>query len=590
MIDSIFRYFRGQEDTDPSFIRLTRNILLFALSATILSMVAVAFRAGPSSRLIVSVLIITSLLEITAFLFVLRGNIILAKAVIPITLVIAITIIAYGTHSIHDVSTMALPVIIIIASLLQGNRATIVTLPFAIIAILLLGTLDMLGMTSTIIASRTGIDDIVVMITLLITSTGILNLLIGRFNQAVERARSNELAQIEANAKLKELQVTLEQRIVERTAELEEANQRNELRAQQFEAITMVGNAVSSIRSLEELLPKITELISKQFGYYHVGIFLNDASNTNAVLSAANSEGGKEMIQRGHRLKIGKQGIVGFAISTGQARIVIDVGQDAVFFGNPELSETRSEMALPLKIGETIVGALDVQSKSPSAFTEEDTRVLSLLADQVSMAIENARLFDQTRRSLAESEALYRQYIRQAWNRLPKEQNLLGFRYNVRGATPIDSILPAKAGNDLVEKSAIASSPCISVPLVIRGETIGTLSVQVPSETEINEDQMDLVHAVAERVSLSAENARLFEETTRRAERERLVSDITVKIRSTNDPDAMINLALEELKEALGATKVQLIPHALQRSHMTQSLEIPTTRVDDEENNKAVNK
>jgi GAF domain-containing protein len=587
MIDSILRYFKGPEDTDPSFIRLTRNILLFALFATLLSMIAVAIRSGPSARLIVSVLSIVSLLEIITLLFVLRGNIILAKAAIPIALVIAITIIAYGTHSIHDISTVAFPVIIIIASLLQGKRATVVTLPFALFAVLLLGTLDMLGLTSTIIASRTGIDDIVVMITLLITSSGILNLLIGRFNQAVERARANELAQIEANSKLKELQVTLEQRIVERTAELEEVNRRNEQRAQQFEAITLVGNAISSIRSLEELLPKITQLISEQFGYYHVGIFLNDASNTNAVLSAANSEGGKKMIQRGHRLKIGKQGIVGFTVSTGQPRIALDVGKDAVYFGNPELAETRSEMALPLKIGEIIVGALDVQSKLASAFTDDNTRVLTLLADQVSMAIENARLFDQTRRSLAESEALYRQYIRQAWKRLPKEQNLLGFRYNVRGASPIETRQQAKAESDSAGKRATYSSPSISVPLVIRGETIGTLSVLIPAETGINEDQMDLVHAIAERVALSAENARLFEETTRRAERERLVSDITVKIRSSNDPDAMINLALEELKLALGATKVELIPHTLQSSDTKQHVEIPTTRVRDTQNDKA---
>ena len=102
------------------------------------------------------------------------------------------------------------------------------------------------------------------------------------------------------------------------------------------------------------------------------------------------------------------------------------------------------------------------------------------------------------------------------------------------------------------------------------------LSVQIPDEKNINENQLDLVNAVAERVALSAENARLFEETTRRAERERLVSDITVKIRSTNDPDAMIRIALDELKQALGASKVQLIPHSLQKSHTRQQSEIPT--------------
>jgi GAF domain-containing protein len=295
------------------------------------------------------------------------------------------------------------------------------------------------------------------------------------------------------------------------------------------------------------------------------------------------------MILRGHQLRIGEQGIVGYSISTGQPRIALDVGTDAVFFGNPELPETRSEIALPLKIGETVVGALDVQSKEGAAFTEGDTTILSLLADQVSMAIENARLFDQTRRSLAESEALYRQYIRQAWNRLPKEQKLVGFRYDDRGAIPIETN-PSPKTITVEALASKPSTPCISVPLVIRGETIGILSVQVPSEKNINEHQMDLVNAVADRVALSAENARLFEETTRRAERERLVSDITVKIRSTNDPDTMIQLALEELKQALGASNVQLVPHTLQKPDINQHSEIPTTRVIDSQVSRIIKK
>jgi GAF domain-containing protein len=377
---------------------------------------------------------------------------------------------------------------------------------------------------------------------------------------------------------MQETLFNLEDRVRERTASLAAATKESEKRAKQFEAITLVGSAISSIRSLDDLLPKITELISQQFSYYHVGIFLNDANNENAILSAANSEGGKQMLSRGHQLKIGEQGIVGYAISTGSPRIALDVGEDAVYFGNPELPNTRSEIALPLKIGKEVVGALDVQSIEASAFGEEDISVLSLLADQVSLAIENARLFDQARKSLAESEALYRQYLRQAWNRLPKEQNLAGFRYNARGASPIETKLQKDTVTYKQEVQDEIKKPCISVPIAIRGETIGTLSVQVSNEKNINENQMDLVNAVAERVALSAENARLFEETTRRAERERLVSDITVKIRSTNDPDVMIKIALEELKQALGASRVQLVPHSLQKSDTKQQTEIPTTR------------
>ncbi|HET8562246.1 MAG TPA: GAF domain-containing protein, partial [Candidatus Binatia bacterium] len=275
-----------------------------------------------------------------------------------------------------------------------------------------------------------------------------------------------------------------------------------------------------------------------------------------AILSATNSEGGRKMLARRHRLRVGKQGIVGNVTASGKPRIAMDVGVDAVFFDNPELPDTHSEMALPLKSEEHVVGALDVQSTEKGAFTDEDVQMLSLLAKQVSLAIENARLFDETRSALAEAEAVSRQFTREAWGRLPVEHHLLGYRYTVTGASPLDKPIGFSASD---QERQIASNR-VAIPIELRGETIGTLVVQSPSLEALNQDQMDLIKAVAERVALSAENARLFDETTRRAERERLVSEITGKIRSVQDPQAMIQTAMDELRNALGASRVEVIP------------------------------
>jgi GAF domain-containing protein len=576
MIKSLNRYFQTPEDNDPVFIRLTRNILIFTLFATLLPIAVVVAKPGESAPVTISVLIIAGMLELVALVLVLRGKIILARAIVPIALVVAITIIAFGAHSIHDISVVALPVVMIIATLLQGRRATAITLPFAVLAIITLGTLDMLGVTTSVVASRTGIDDILIGIILLVASSGILNLLIGRLNQAVETAQANELAQIEANTELRELQTSLEQRVSERTFDLEEANKRIEHRAKHFEAIALISGASTSIRSLEELLPRITHLISEHFGFYHAGIFLIDASNSYATLSAANSEGGKNMLARGHQLKIGEQGIVGDVASTGKPRIALDVGKDAIYFDNPDMPDTRSEMALPLVIGDRIVGVLDVQSTESAAFDEEDIQTMSILADQVSLAIENARLFEESSKSLAEAEVLYRQYLRQAWGRMPKEQRLEGYKYSAMGAVPIERIDTTNKNDKQTEKR---NRPEIAVPIMLRGEPIGTLAVQVPETGLVNEDHMDMIKAVAERVAISAENARLFEETNRRAERERLVTAITAKIRSTNNPDVMIQTALDELKTALGATRVQLVPHDLETSEPEIDSQSPTQPV-----------
>jgi len=364
---------------------------------------------------------------------------------------------------------------------------------------------------------------------------------------------------------------TLEQRVsertvelTERTAELEAANKEVRARAAQLEALAQVAHSTASMRDLRELLPQIANAISENFGFYHVGVFLLDEAGEYAVLSATNSEGGNKMLERKHRLRVGQEGIVGYVTAAGKARIAMDVGTDAVFFDNPELPDTHSEMALPLKAENRIMGALDVQSTERAAFTDEDIKMLSLLADQVSLAIENARLFDETRNALAEAQAISRQFTREAWGHVPVEHKLLGYRYTIAGAVPLNEPVDVSAelGNGKNRDHQKKANQTI-VPIELRGETIGTLVVQSPSTNKLNEEQINLIKAVAERVALSAENARLFEETTRRAERERLVSDITGKIRSGNDPQAMIQTAMEELRKALGASRVEVIPQSV---------------------------
>ncbi|MBI5965410.1 MAG: GAF domain-containing protein [Chloroflexi bacterium] len=356
-------------------------------------------------------------------------------------------------------------------------------------------------------------------------------------------------------ATVKEMIHSLEKRVEERTSALKDELGKGEHRGRQFETITKVAQVINAAQNLQELLPRISEVVSEQFGYYHVGIFLNDAANHYATLSAANSPGGKKMLKRSHQLKIGEQGIVGYVTGTGNPRIALDVGEDNVYFNNPDLPDTHSEMALPLKIAGQIIGALDVQSTVPNAFSDDDVDVLSTLADQISLAIQNARLFDQTQKALAESEAVYRQNFRDSWDRLPEKQNLKGYRYTASGASPL-----VETWSDEDQSTQPNQRREMSVPIILRGETIGTLSVQIPKNERISADQADLIKAVAERVALSAENARLFEETTTTATRERLVSDITNKIRSTNDPQEMMKTAMTELQRILGATRVEIIP------------------------------
>lgn len=575
MITALSKFFESPEDKDPTFIRLVRNILIFTLVATIVSaLINIITLPAADLAVTVAVLVGAALVEMIALVYTLRGKVSMAKAIIPVALIITITVVALSADSIHDISIIAYPLILISATLLQGRRAMIVTTPLAVAGLVLLGILDMLGLSRSPFASQTGIDELLIGVLLLLTGSAFLHLLTTRLHTAINGARQNEQAQLATNQELRNLQISLEERVRERTSELtqrglelEQISMQAHRRATQFEAVTQVTQDITSIRDLQDLLPRIATVVSDKFGFYHVGLFLLDEVNEYAVLTATNSEGGKKMLARHHRLRVGEQGIVGNVTHTGQPRIAMDVGADAVFFDNPELPDTHSEMALPLLSNNRVIGALDVQSTETGAFGEEDIQMLSLLANQVSLAIENARLFEETRRALAESEAISRQTTREAWKKLPTEQKLLGYRYSLTGATPLNKPIDLSGAEKRKVKSAQAESTRVVVPIELRGETIGSLVVQSPESGTLSQDQIDLVKAVAERVAISAENARLFDETTRRAERERTVSDITGKIRSVNDPQAMIQIAIEELRNALGASRVEIVPQTIQGAH-----------------------
>ena len=482
------------------------------------------------------------------------------------TIWLASTMIALSGSGVRGTAFTSYFVVMLMAGLLLGWKPAIGFTILSIAAGFGLAYAENIGIINYVPGAAFGVA--IEGTVLFIFGSIFLYLIISSLRGAVQRSSVAAAKLRESNQQLTELRDELELRVEDRTRELanrnqelDQANSQIHRRAAQFEALAQVTQAITSIRDLQELLPHITNVISDRFGFYHVGIFLLDDVNEFAVLSAANSEGGKQMLERRHRLRVGQQGIVGNVALTGNPRIAMDVGEDAVFFDNPELPDTHSEMALPLKSAKLIVGALDVQSTEIGAFTEEDIQMLSLLADQVSLAIENARLFDETRRALSEAESISRQLTREAWLRMPVETKLLGYRYGIAGSSPLHQRL------DLTEFSKSETSQKetgqVVVPIVLRGETIGSLVVQSPSTVELNQDQIDLIKAVAERVALSAENARLFEETTRRAERERLVSDITGKIRSVNDPQSMIQTAMEELRKALGASKVEVVPQSV---------------------------
>lgn len=360
-------------------------------------------------------------------------------------------------------------------------------------------------------------------------------------------------------SRLRETLAGLERNVEERTAQLVAANERNERRAKQFEAIAHVAHTISSTRELDSLLAQITTSINREFGFYHVGIFLVDRAREFAILSAANSEGGQAMLARGHRLKVGEQGLVGYVTGTGTARVALDTGADAVFFNNPDLPNTRSEITLPLRAGEETIGALDVQSDKPNAFSQEDINILSTLADQVSIAIQNAKQFEETRKALAESEALSRQFIQTGWQQFTKRQQLAGVHHTGARA----NLLYKKNGKDESQSGTgqlkgKGRGAVLSMPVKLRGEVIGSVEVRAPDNREWDQDDMDIVSAIIERAAITMENARLLVESQKRAAKERTIGEISAKISALSDIDDLIKTAAQELGRTLPGAEIAI--------------------------------
>lgn len=361
----------------------------------------------------------------------------------------------------------------------------------------------------------------------------------------------------ETNNELKDIRLNLEKRVEERTTELQKASSQLEYRAARLQASSEISQIISLDvdKDFRDLLNETTRVLSEKTGYYHIGIFILDQNNEFAVLRAANSSGGQNMLARQHQLKVGGTGIVGYVSQSGRPRIALDTGADAVFFNNPDLPETRSEMALPLKVGSKVIGVLDIQSTQPGAFDDDDAAILGTLANQIAIIIQNS-LISRGVNSLGRS---FNQNT--TWNR---EEKSKGYSYLPDGSiaavsenkNPVIEKSITTGQTVVLDKPASGSQSSLAVPVKIRDTIIGVIHIEsAQGNRKWSEDEVALAQAVSERAALALENARLFEETERSAERERVISLVTSRIGEANRFDRILHTTIQELGRTLGASR-----------------------------------
>ncbi|MBN8655145.1 MAG: GAF domain-containing protein [Anaerolineae bacterium] len=350
--------------------------------------------------------------------------------------------------------------------------------------------------------------------------------------------------------------VTLEENVSSRTKDL--ARLANELRT-----IAEVNRELAAIRDQDTLLNVSASLIRERLGYYHVGIFLVDEKDEYAVLRGASSVSAEQMLAQNYKLRVGETGLVGNVTLTGKAYIAQDVGLDAVHFNNPFLPETRSEIALPLRSYNVTIGALDIQAKTSGAFDERDIQTLQVLADQLAAAIENAELVRRLEETLRELSKANQEKTRQVWQSTINTQMASAYEYDGLQIRPIpqdiDPELAARLENGRPIVTNMNSKNTLLVPLMVLGQVIGVIGLEKDDmEKHWSEEQIIIAQAAANRAALTLENARLFEESNRRAAKEGSIFAATSRISSTSSMENILKAAAEELDKVLGASEITI--------------------------------
>ncbi len=329
-----------------------------------------------------------------------------------------------------------------------------------------------------------------------------------------------------------------------------------EEQVRQRAAVVEVSQVTNAILDAEVLLQQAVDLIRERFGLYYVGLFLKDATGTWAVLRAGTGSAGAAMLARGHRIKLG-EGMIGWSVAQGESRVAAHAGADAVRLATEELPQTRSEAAIPLRSRGVTIGALTVQDDQEATFDENLIQSLQIMADQVAVAIDNARLLREAQAALEAEKRAYGELSARAWTSLLTARAVRGYIAREDGDAPVlaqsTSPAPDAAPDDGEDLNVFA------LPIQVRGNVLGTLRARKAGTWSSHEAA--LLEDLGSQLGSALEGARLYEDTQRRAAREQAIRAVTDEMQLATDLESLMRITTQELIKILGGSHayVQMI-------------------------------
>ncbi len=323
-----------------------------------------------------------------------------------------------------------------------------------------------------------------------------------------------------------------------------------------------ITEELAVLKNPQSILELTVNLIRSRLNYYHASVFLVDDEKDFAVIKASTGEAGQQLLARNHKLHFG-EGVVGYAVQKGEVRIASNVLLDSVHYKNPLLPDTRSEVAIPLIYRNEVIGALDVQSVEENVFTEEDLETLKLIANGLASTIYNAQEISKLNEQIAGLKNKNTGIAVSNWDTyLSRKKRTLSLSVQNNQLLPLET--PDEDITEVIKqkcrivKNAVENGGNFSVlamPIKIRDEVIGVIDVHVDLPY-VPENLLQLSDAINARLSIALENARLVEELEDRTVQEKLITQITNKVRATTEIDQILKTAAEELGRSLGASEV----------------------------------
>jgi GAF domain-containing protein len=345
------------------------------------------------------------------------------------------------------------------------------------------------------------------------------------------------------NRELQAIRASLEHRVSERTRILQTA--------------TEVSRAAIAVHDVEELLLQMVDLIHSRLGLGDVGLFLLEGDGQFASLRAGT---GLLVAGQGHQLEVGGDSVIGQCLALGEACTVLGPEQEGLQIEGAVTPGVRAAIALPLRSRGQLVGAMAVQSAEESVLREVDIVAMQTMADQVAGVIHNAQLFAETEAALARSDQIVRRYVQESWDRFVEMGgSVAGYQHTSRRSGPAEDAWMPSMGDAVRQKDLVTAEDgrgdvSLAIPFLSHDEVIGVLGVRRPGGGSWSDDDLALAQAVSEQVTQALETMRLFEETRQRAQREQILRRTTDLVRSQTDLDAILRVAIEEMRRVTGAT------------------------------------